>query len=40
MLAFTPEVCQSFQEIFLASRLSGKRNGHTWVVCAQDVVYR
>ena len=25
-----PEACQSFQEISLASGLSGKRNGPTW----------
>jgi len=29
-LAFTPEACQSFWEISLASDLSGKLNGPTW----------
>jgi len=30
MLAFTPEACQSFYDISLASGLSGKRDGPTW----------
>jgi len=31
MRAFTPEACQSFQEISLASGLSGKHNGPAWL---------